>query len=88
MPAPFAVASNASKSLLDLGLLPQAYHGWREAHGFHYWFTRDHSATLSPASGPYNRQQEHGFMSQWVLTAARATDGNLLARRYDTLPDC
>jgi hypothetical protein len=41
-----AAASLASTSLLGLGLLPKADHGWREAHGLHFWFTRDYSATL------------------------------------------
>jgi hypothetical protein len=41
-----AAASLASASLLDLGLLPKADNGWREAHGLHFWFTRDYSATL------------------------------------------
>ena len=39
-------ASLASRSLLNLGLLPKADQGWREAHGDHFWFTRDYSATL------------------------------------------
>jgi hypothetical protein len=36
----------ASRSLLDFGILPKADQGWHEAHGDHFWFTRDYSATL------------------------------------------
>jgi hypothetical protein len=39
-------ASLASRSLLNLGILPKADKGWREAHGDRHWFTRDYSATL------------------------------------------
>jgi hypothetical protein len=39
-------ASLASRSLLNLGLLPKADQGWREADGDHFCFTRDYSATL------------------------------------------
>jgi hypothetical protein len=39
-------ASLASRSLLNLGILPKADQGWRVAHGDHIWFTRDYSATL------------------------------------------
>jgi hypothetical protein len=41
-----AAASLASASLLNLGILPKADHGWRETHGPNLWFTRDWSATL------------------------------------------
>jgi hypothetical protein len=34
-------------SSTNLGLLPQADHGWREARAdLHFWFTRDYSAAL------------------------------------------
>ncbi len=39
-------ASLASASLLNLGILPKADHGWRETHGPNFWFTWDWSATL------------------------------------------
>ncbi len=43
---PNDAASLASASLLNLGILPKADHGWRETHGPNFWFTRDWSATL------------------------------------------
>jgi hypothetical protein len=43
---PNDAASLASASLLNLGILPKADHGWRETHGPNLWFTRDWSATL------------------------------------------
>jgi hypothetical protein len=39
-------ASLASRFLLSLGIYSKADQGWGEAHGDHFWFTRDYSATL------------------------------------------
>jgi hypothetical protein len=41
-----AAASLASRSFLNLVVLPKADQGWREAHDDHFWFTRDGFATL------------------------------------------
>jgi hypothetical protein len=65
-------ASLASRSLLNLGILPKADQGWREAHGDHFWFTRDYSATLPWAQQILGQDLLVGLASHIDIGLSRA----------------